>query len=416
MKSTKLSSITLAVVTASTGLVQAGDVYITGSTAFRTQAHNGIIASLGGAGVTEYAYVNANGNTIANTNQAIFKGTLNGNAVTVYTSWSGSVAGVRDVVLNGTRTVNYLASSTTVSTGGSTVASLGTNAQSSDIAFSDNLQSNTYFQEPVLTSAQVGIIPFKWFASFGSSANFDNMTQLHAQKLWADGFLPLAVFTGLNADQTKRVFATGRDSGSGSRVIAFAESGVGIFNSSIIQYNPVFSGTAISSIAANFPPISAIAPAPAYTSAEGGHSSGNSLSRSLRYSWNASGYTPSNRNGGSFVTYLGGSDWGQATAPHDPLTTQGAGPARELNWNGVPYSFSNVAEGKYTFWGYQYVLYKDDLATTKPQGEEVALSVIDFLTNLPATLPGDQATAVTLNIADMKVSRTEDGGIVSPNY
>ena len=328
------------------------------------------------------------------------------------------MAGLRDVALNTdpARKVKYLPSSTAVSAGGTGIATAGTDLQFAQIAFTDNEQVSTWYAEgTLLTAEKVGVIPFKWYASNGSDANLTNMTPQLAQVLFQNGSAPLALWTGLNADHNRFVFATGRDPESGTRVITFAESGVGIFNSGIIQYNPTFSGTSIASIAfsgANgFAAIPAIPPAPAYSQAESGYPSGSNLARALRYSWPATGMTPASRNGGTFVSYLGGSDWGTANAAHNPPTTVGAGPARELSWNGVPYSFSNVAEGKYSFWGYEYIMYKSDLTG---DAQLMATTLTTNLSTLPAT--ANPATAVVLNLSDMKVQRSTDAGVITPGY
>lgn len=414
MKSTKFAITSFIAVAAAAPFANAADIYITGSTAFRTQAHAAIIAAMPGV---QYAFVNANSATINNTSQAIFKGTFNGNATTVYTSWSGSVAGIRDVALNTdpARKVKFLPSSTTVSAGGTGIATAGTDLQWAQIAFTDNEQVSSYYTEgTLLTADKVGVVPFKWFASNGSDANLTNMTPQLAQVLFQNGSAPLALWTGLNADHNRFVFATGRDPESGTRVITFAESGVGIFNSGVIQYNPTFNGTAIQSIAfsgaGGFAAIPAIPPAPAYGQAESGYPSGSNLARALRYSWPATGMSPANRNGGTFVSYLGGSDWGTATAAAGGSTV-GAGPARELTWNGVPYSFSNVAEGRYSFWGYEYLMYNADLTG---DALTLATTLTTNLQNLPVT--ASPSTAVVLNLSDMKVQRTTDAGVITPGY
>lgn len=414
-----LVTLTLSFAAFAPSMASAEDIYITGSTAFRTQAHAAIIAAIPGV---QYGFVNASSATINNTSQAIFKGTFNGTATTVYTSWSGSIAGVRDVLLNTdvARKVKFLPSSTTVSAGGTGTGTAGTDLQFAQIAFTDNEQVSTYYADStLLTAEKVGVIPFKWFASNGSDANLTDMNPLRAQLLFGNGSAPLALFTGLSSDEGRRVFATGRDPESGTRVITFAESGIGIFNSSILQYNPTFGTgspvptTSVASIALSFPAIPAIPPAPAYPSAQSGHSSGSTLARSLRYSWPTSGMTPPNRNNGCFVSYLGGSDWGTALAAHNPPSTLGAGPARELTWNGTPYSFDNVANGKYTFWGYEYIMYHNDLA-----GDALLLAqtLTTNLSTLPATAAGSKASAVVLNLSDMRVLRNTDAGIISPGY
>lgn len=97
-------------------------------------------------------------------------------------------------------------------------------------------------------------MPFKWVASNGFPGN--NVTDKQVQQLFTAGFMPLAFFTGnatgtgiplRTGDQLKVVYATGRDFVSGSRLGAFAETGVGA-NPTVVQYRPTVSGTTITSL------------------------------------------------------------------------------------------------------------------------------------------------------------------------
>ena len=87
----------LSVATAMVSAVNAQtNVYITGSTAFRSGAHSAIRAKMA-AGYT-MAFTGSDINSAA---QAVFKGTIGTDPVNVYTSWSGSVAGIKALAVTG---------------------------------------------------------------------------------------------------------------------------------------------------------------------------------------------------------------------------------------------------------------------------------------------------------------------------
>ena len=54
-----------------------------------------------------------------------------------------------------------------------------------------------------------------------------------------------------------------------------------------------------------------------------------------------------------------------------------AGGASELAWNGVSYSDSAIQEGKYTFWAYEQLDYRNNYGTVDANGKKVA----DLLAN-----------------------------------
>src|SRR5262249_21938151 len=233
------------------------EVYITGSTAFRSAAENAIL-HIYDAGV-QIAFSN-NATTFQGANQSIFVGNINGSPVNVHTSWSGSEAGIQTVA-DATQTVNFLPDSTcptNCSANPGTSVATGTDPHHPDVAFSDTFQSTSLFKGTVGTvtyatltestgtsaghGSPVGIVPFKWCAS--SNATFTNVTSQMIRQLYANGKTPLAIFTGNNADETKPVIALGRNPDSGTRLSAFAESGVGAL-STVKQYQPQDSTGAI---------------------------------------------------------------------------------------------------------------------------------------------------------------------------
>ena len=377
MKSIKTLILSFSIATAITAGADAQTVVtITGSTAFRSATHNAIKNVLTSSGTPSIAHTGA---SLSSASQAIFKGSIAGNQVIIKTGWSGSVAGVQTVSKG--IAVNFL--SNTVIVDGATTPSVATGTESlvPDVAMSDTFQSATPFTSPVLNDQTVGVIAFKWVASKGSPAGLSNMTQQLAQALYGNGSLPLAFFTGTTADKTATVFATGRDPLSGTRLTAFAESGVGVA-ATVVQYKPtITSGAVTSHVVWPAETVNAIA----FAEGNSGYTSGSSLVTTMQATTSAIG--------GYYVSYMGVSDADSAIA----------GGAVELNWNGVQYSLSNVKEGKYTFWGYQHLMYQSTLAGTK---KTVADAIANQIKNVDSPIL----------LSDMKVERPADGGLIAPRY
>jgi len=235
--------------------------------------------------------------------------------------------------------------------------------------------------------------------------------------LFTAGNTPLALLTGSTSDRTtlgnvniggsvvpnkpKQLFAIGRDADSGTRLTAFAESGIGV-NTTVVQYQATTSGTTIASHV-YFP--AATINGVDYDTGNTGYNSGGTVAGLMRYSSSAT-------IGGYYVTYLGKSD---ATTALSTGST-GVGNAVALKWNGVDYwngtSFNDTAvtEGQYTFWGYEHVIYgtlSGDAAVFAPA--------------LAAAIKGTDAASGTasqsgINYYAMKVTRPGDGAQIAPAY
>jgi hypothetical protein len=259
---------------------------------------------------------------------------------------------------------------------------------------------NTY-KMAKLTDNVVGVIPFNFFASKGAatagaaSTGITNMTPQLAQGLWptGNGKEPLSLFTGNPADSTTFCYATGRNPDSGTRINAFAETGVGI-SSVVQQYVPTISGGAITSLAL-FPATTLYNVLPV-AAGNNGESSGGNLDTDLEAAaTNSTGY---------LIGYLGTSD----------STTSLVGGAVQLAYNGVSlpnsgspsYTFSNfslIQNGQYTYWGYEHLDYLSTLSTTFPTAYSFANAVVTEIHNVTAQVP----------VTSMNVGRTIEGGEIT---
>jgi hypothetical protein len=229
-----------------------------------------------------------------------------------------------------------------------------------------------------------------------------NITSEQARALFGAGVLPLAFFTGSNADEGSTVVATGRDPDSGTRLTELADIGLGP-QASVKHYQPQDgSGNLVKTAGVG---IAKFVPWPASTINgipvavfNGGYSSGGDLTKGINNT------TPA---GFTLVSYAGTGD-----ADANALPPNGA--AVELSFNGTKLgtpaagqtygSLSVLTEGQYTFWGYEHLYYLASTAGT------AAGNIADTIANQIKTVD----SPVLLNT--MHVQRATDGSIVLPTY
>lgn len=371
-------------------------IHITGSTAFRAAAHQAILGILQ-SGAT-YGYT---GTSIGSAGQAIFTGTTVTGSIPVIikTSWSGSVGGI--IVLTQNFPVpdaaegvsgGWLANSTpqsTTGTGGANAANIDP-AVTADVTFSDSFQSSTIVPTPALTGANgyrsgvVGVIPFQWVAGNGDPATITNITNQVAQQALFGG-LPLSQLTGLSADEGTLVEVFGRDSDSGTRLEAFAETGFGDLTSPT-QYQATVTGGVITDLE---PWPAQITDGTSYPSGHEGYSSGGGVAGAL----NTPGAQTATNNAADMIGYLGITDAASVTT------------GRTLSYNGVTYTPTAVFEGQYTFWAYEHVYYRSSYVAP---GKTVADQIAAQIHNVAA-----DTTASGLLVTSMHFGRTKEGAAVT---
>jgi hypothetical protein len=372
-------------------------IHFTGSTAYRAATHDAITNSLQ-SGFTFAFYGSSDP---AGASQVIYTGTAitNGAPVIIKTSWSGSVGGVQTVSQQ-LPISTWLVSTTPQggAPGGAAVSSPTYDSPTvPDVCMSDVFQTSTPFPTPALKDNIVGVVPFKFVASTGAPASLTNITPHLAQNLFKGGVTPLALFDGNPNDESDfYVFATGRDPDSGTRMTAFAESGVGVFTI-VKQYQPVITGQGANGYggtiqrldpvygATNLWPVDVVNGI-TYPVGDAGYSSGGSLSKAMS----------ANSTGFCLLSYLGLNDAANALANG----------AHELSWNGFYYSTNGVQEGQYTFWGYEHLMYRSSF--TAP-----ALTVV---TDIKNRIYSTFAPISGINVNAMNVSRPTDGGAISTLY
>lgn len=372
-------------------------VNIAGATAVRatvvdelSKATGPLAVNFNGGAAVPFAYFKTSGTAASAANKAdsyIFiastGSTPNKSTVIVRCWWQGSASGV-NLVANETQLNNMLLSTgTTVSTGGiqvypngypnATGATLDAASVNTKVhfGFSDVHQTATPYQTPKVTEADLFVVPFAWVKTGVSAlSGVTNITSQQARvHLTGGGATALSLFTGASADAGTTVYAVGRDNDSGTRITTLAEIGAGVF-STLEQWKFTVTSGVLS------------APTDVF---DDGYASGGDLATVLA------------ATGDNAIGYLGISDAATATA----------GSGVKLNYNGVPFSITNVKNGSYTFWSMEQMLYKTVPAgTTKTLFDSLKTSLIGLAT---------ASSGANIKKSEMAVSRQADGGDVTAN-
>ncbi len=402
------------------GSASAADVlHIAGSTAYRVAVTGAIINYLGGSGNVKAAFVGSadNQKNLFGAAQAIFE-SADGSQI-VKTDWTGSLAGVVDVVQNNTTlkwfpttqtmttiTVNIAGSNGTNATGGTAVASIA----SPELTAPEVAMSDAYFTSvaasistapgsgetignnilnaaiaPAGTGAdsnndRVGIVPFGWWLGnvSGTASGATNITQQVAYAL-TQSPVPVTFLTGNASQKNAFFYLVGRNEDSGTRIAALTESqGANIsynnttaFNGSVIQNQIQFvggtgadangnftSGTSVSGI--NLFPEQPLNTEPSIewtTLAHTGYISGGNVASVLG--------TPNPTTGLTFGTGAKASENTGAAyllgylgwADGYGITSTGHTP---LQYNGVTLSAANIQNGTYSFFTFEHMYYLTD--------------------------------------------------------
>jgi len=437
-------------------------VRFTGSTAFRSVVHAALQNTTANGGVWDsapnYGYNGTSG--VSGANSSEFLGTIGGTQVLVKCAWAGSEAGIQTVAQNGVGYKIYFvdnAKTGTPTIAGATNALLSTglaniddstsaaNQTSSnnatpnwfeyvapDACFSDTFQKSSQFNTAgtvqfngatynALTAASggnvqgggiIGIIPFEFVVS--GSSTITNMTSQLFKALCVSGNTTRGQFFGNTTDNTK-VTLIGRDTDSGTRLTALAETGVGS-TQAIVQYYPYTSTANMSSttyVSGTGLTVSVLGKVPASTVdgvsigiGNGGYNSGGNLSKAVANATTV----------GDLVTYLGASDGNNAT---NAVATSGAAfsnvPAKALSFNGITPSTTAIENGVYTFWGYEHVYFRS--------GSPVSATINSIAGYIAGRSTGAVAGTVyagtplpgNISYNDMIVGRNGDGSAVTLN-
>ncbi|MES2658175.1 MAG: hypothetical protein V4689_06130 [Verrucomicrobiota bacterium] len=228
----------------------AAEFEITGATAFRKATLLSIRAAFDSIPSNSYSF----GHDLAaglwaDSNRAIFVGTFPGlpGTTVIRCSFNGSVEGIRAIADTPASDPTYYKQSVltiAAAVGGAEQAAISTaaanlEAKESEIAFSDVNKSITPYAASPMTGGSVGVVVFSMLAS--ESSNITNITTQQFSSLLSNGVVPKRFFTGVASD-TKGVYLTGRNDGSGTRSSYLSEMGYGV-STPVNQYLTIGSTT-----------------------------------------------------------------------------------------------------------------------------------------------------------------------------
>jgi hypothetical protein len=404
------------------------EVRITGATAFRTAAINALKAQFDIGGSYSYAHNRAAG-SVNSADRVTFKGTFPGVAgiTTVRVSHNGSVEGVRAIAQPGpTTNPPFITDAALVVAGENPNVTGSTVTQVAKFAYSDVLQSSTPVSTPILSppNPRVGVTLFTMVGNEGIPAGVTNVSFQQFKALFAQGSLPLSVFTG-NAADTDLVYAMGRNDGSGTRTAYMAESQLGI-TTLVNQYvATISSGNVISqlqkvpaggaTINGVFDPTSKSDLWGQDVDGNGGYFSGSVMRVEMGRTTASCQVLDADGSELAPAGQLYLITWNNAA---DALIARVAG-GKILGWNGSTLDSLNtgsvinatdlakITEGQYSAWTFQNLYYNGSLSTD----ENTVYSAIKA--GIPTTLiAAGYVPGIPSGI--MNVSRPDDGAPIAP--
>jgi hypothetical protein len=336
----------------------------------------------------------------------IWKGKLvafGSQTVTVYCNWAGSVGGIKSLASGPNRNITHY-----LLDGGSYGSfSSATN----EVAMADCDQTSTLFDNSVdpsfteLNPTLVSVLEFIWARGNGTNAFFSDITNAPMwalQSLLSQGDIPQGQITGNPADNSQLIYLTGRDDDSGTRILALADSVYGT-STAVSQYSCPNGGVYAY---ASFGPGDGFG---------GGYSSGGSVKTALITTRPAS-YKFDGTHESLLMGYIAVTD-----ACNVPALSVGAGSntlstvtnaavptSQWLSYNGVPWSEKAIAEGNYSYFGYEHLYTRPD-----------AISDVTTFASVLATEQMNQAGASvvpgTMPISVMDIANRGDGAIIAHN-
>ena len=381
------------------------EIRLTGSTAFRSAVHAALLNNVFTT-LDRYAHSNPQGQ-LDNATKAVFKGSVANitGTTTIRVTWSGSGSGTASVANQSN--VSYLTDANLVAAGENFNKSASAN-QTAHIALSDIYQGATSAQTPPLDDVTVAVIPFTWVVNNSANSENNKITSITAQQaraLFTTGNQPLSLFTG-NAADTRRVYVTGRNTGSGTRVTYLAETKYG-YSIPVHQFQITATNGAVTELREW--PTATLVPSNGGDAlvGNGGYSGADLVAAALSNSSssgvtikNGAGVTADSNQSVIIATCIGLADAASiftATVPGKVVAYDG------VTFASIAADQDKIINGSYTMWGYEHLFTKSGLSTDEGTARQ---AIID-------ALPSNLGTAgIDPNV--VTVSRGEDGGTVAP--
>ncbi len=255
-----------------------------------------------------------------------------------------------------------------------------------------------------LTLSQIATATASGVATTYSYSGLSNISNQLAEALFFNGSVPLSQATGFASDNGSTLYLIGRSPVAGTKAAAIQEAYEGqtdtadgsnvLYSTELafpIQYFPYDAsnnivGSASTGPIASFkltPAVGATAPFPALNLGNNGFANNSQVASALIATNSAANSAD--------VGYIGADDAGTAVYSGAVL----------LNYNGFPYSTSNVENGQYTFWTYAHFYYNSSHLSGNPL--TVADAVGSQLLSSDSKVFGD----IISNLAVARVDSTD---------
>jgi hypothetical protein len=427
-------------------------IYVTGSASFRRAANSYLFGKYGG---NLYASDKGATNDVTAGNLYFTNCVVNGSTNDIAVSWWGSEAGIQSAASGTNATANlpffdygkignngsnaskwtgraYLGVDGYAYTGSITTNSTNANTslQKGGVVFSETVQTISPFTTAKgyrnLTSTKVAVVPMSFYANRG--AGVTNISTLVINQLLSSGVVYGNLWSGNIADKAMAYWLVGGYPDSGARLTAHLVAKAGAL-SSALQFNV----NAASGVVTNLDVTPAgVINGVSVAKGNNGYVSGETLVGRLTNTLGTSSLTVTDSDTNATLSFsvpatnylIGYAASGDASAVSNnvvPLAYNGVtgrfGTTSDLA-NGTTYldaGYTNIINGVYPFWAYEYVLY--DGGTTNTGGVTAAAKYV--ATNSAAVIKTWASTnanlAPNINLNEMKVNRTADGGPIKNN-
>jgi hypothetical protein len=402
------------------------------------------------------SYTENNLATLTGSNFGTFNGTFQGQNVIIKTNYAGALAGIAAVASSPPLPQRF------DSTNGTGTGAIPENPQTSsnpanyveavvDFGMSSNFQSTSPFNgfynghNYVPIREQItGVSPMGFYASPGFPA--DNITTQQAQRLYSNGSVPLALFTGnwTNGDQNKIVYALGRSTDAGQRFAALGEIGFGTTgpvthwqptaNTAFTNNNGILSGATVN--AHRVWPTETVSGI--VSPGSSGFAQGSIVSQWLTVILSEAAYkgrftyqdeeTGQTRTGELYPNatagyYIGYATTGDGNPRILDVDTNGnivgnIAPqfrGKKLKYNGIENTSANVRNGQYTLWVYSRIITRTSGVTPGIKANFVE-ALRTRIQNVDAAAGGGIIHKPAPFDPPFNVSRETDGGPVRPGF
>ncbi len=244
-----------------------------------------------------------------------------------------------------------------------------------------------------------------WSGSSNLPVSAQNITWLQARYLLQRGSAPLSFFTGNAGDTNSGVWLVGRDIDAGARAAALAEVGLAT-TSNITQYHVNTNGGIVSLSSEAASTNSAGVPS---ILGNGGYSSASSQLTAVKNPLPAN-LQVNGTNSPYATNYL--IQYNAYAQTVGVTNNSGASLVAPLGNNGVAASYSSVINGAYSFWTYEHLYLVPGTKATLAV-KNVASFIANYIGSQSSATLQARAGQGYLNVNDLNVRRSSDGGVIS---